>query len=166
MQISKLLRLKHCLQRHIESPSLNEFTRRYSSFLATLRARRRKQRRATKIKGESRAILRLCWTALKTNRCKKMKIYNTALKLSQFIHIMLRKIVLNSGQFLEYFWNFCGGLKLQGITNKKIPPLYLRKNLLATAGNLNVNEQTKYKSVPIFLLLFLAIERKPEIRNY
>ena len=48
---------------------------------------------------------------------------------------------------------------------KKIPPLYLRKNLLATAGNLKVNEQFKYKSVPIFLL-FLAVERKPEIRNY
>ena len=48
---------------------------------------------------------------------------------------------------------------------KKIPPLYLRKNLLATAGNLTVNEQTKYKSVPIFLL-FLAVERRPEIRNY
>ena len=48
---------------------------------------------------------------------------------------------------------------------KKIPPLYLRKNLLATAGNLKVNEQTKYKSVPIFLL-FLAVERKPEIQNY
>ena len=42
---------------------------------------------------------------------------------------------------------------------------YLRKDLLATAGNLKVNEQTKYKSVPIFLL-FLAVERKPEIRNY
>ena len=48
---------------------------------------------------------------------------------------------------------------------KKIPPLHLRKNLLATAGNLKVNEQTKYKSVPIFLFL-LAVERKPEIRNY
>ena len=48
---------------------------------------------------------------------------------------------------------------------KKIPPLYLRKYLLATARNLKVNEQTKYKSVPIFLL-FLAVERKPEIRNY
>ena len=48
---------------------------------------------------------------------------------------------------------------------KKIPPLYLRKNLLATAGNLTVNEQTKYRTVPIFLL-FLAVERRPEIRNY
>ena len=48
---------------------------------------------------------------------------------------------------------------------KKIPPLYLWKNVLATTGNLKVNEQTKYKSVPIFLL-FLAVERKPEIRNY
>ena len=45
---------------------------------------------------------------------------------------------------------------------KKISPLYLRKNVLATAGNLKVNEQTKYKSVPI-LLLFLAVERK--LRN-
>ena len=42
---------------------------------------------------------------------------------------------------------------------------YLRKDLLATAGNLKVNEQTKYKSVLIFLL-FLAVKRKPEIRNY
>ena len=62
------------------------------------------------------------------------------------------------------FWNFCCGLKLQGI-KKIIPPLYLRENLLATAGNLKVNAQTKYKSVPIFLL-FLAVERKPEKRNY
>ena len=51
---------------------------------------------------------------------------------------------------------------------KKIPPLYLRKNLLATARNLKVNEQTKYKSVPIFLLFLavIAVERKPEIGNY
>ena len=48
---------------------------------------------------------------------------------------------------------------------KKIAPLHLRKNLLATAGNLKVNEQTKFKSVPIFLL-FVAVERKPEIQSY
>ena len=30
---------------------------------------------------------------------------------------------------------------------------------------LKVNDQTKYKSVPIFWL-FLAVEKKPEIRNY
>ena len=42
---------------------------------------------------------------------------------------------------------------------------YLRKDLLAPAGNLKVNEQTKYKSVLIFLL-FPAVKRKPEIRNY
>ena len=100
MQISTLLRLKHCLRRYIESPSLNEFKRRYSSFPATFRALRRKQRSETKI------ILRLCWTALKTSRCKKMKIYNTALKRSWFIHIMLRKIVLNSRLFPEYFGIF------------------------------------------------------------
>ena len=39
------------------------------------------------------------------------------------------------------------------------------KNLLATAGNLKVNEQTKYKSVPV-VFLFVAIERKPSIQNY
>ena len=43
--------------------------------------------------------------------------------------------------------------------------LYIRKSLLATAGNLKVNEQSKYKSVP-FLFLSLGIERKPEIWNY
>ena len=49
--------------------------------------------------------------------------------------------------------------------SKNFPPLYLRKNLLATAKNLKVNKQTKYKSVPIFLL-FLTVERKPEIWNH
>ena len=67
----------------------------------------------------------------------------------------------NSRNILE-FW---GRLEVTG-HYKKIPPLYLKKNLLATAGNLKVHEQTKYKSVPIFIFLFLAIERKPEIRNY
>lgn len=46
---------------------------------------------------------------------------------------------------------------------KKIAPLYLRKNLLVTAGNLKVNGQTNYKLVPFFL--FLHIERKSEIWN-
>ena len=35
---------------------------------------------------------------------------------------------------------------------KKIPPLYLGKNLLVTAGNLKVNEQTKYLSVQFLLI--------------
>ena len=71
-----------------------------------------------------------------------------------------RKNVLNSRKIWEF-------LRWPEVTGhfKKIPLLYLRKNVLATAGNLKVNEQTKYKSVPIFLL-FLAVERKPEIRNY
>ena len=38
MQISTLLRLKHCLWRHIERTSRNEFKRRFSHFLATFRA--------------------------------------------------------------------------------------------------------------------------------
>ena len=40
----------------------------------------------------------LCLTALKTNSCKKMRIFNTILKLARFIHIMLRKNGLNSWQ--------------------------------------------------------------------
>ena len=35
MQISTFLRLKHCLRRHIESTSSNEFKRRFSYSLAT-----------------------------------------------------------------------------------------------------------------------------------
>ena len=62
-----------------------------------------------KIKGELRAFLRLRWTALKTNWCKKMWIDNTALKLARFIHIMLRKNVFNSWQFPEYFGIFLTG---------------------------------------------------------
>ena len=62
------------------------------------------------------AILLLCWTTLKTNHSKRMRIYNTELKLAKFIHIMLRKNLLNSRQFLEYFGIFGSGLKLQGIT--------------------------------------------------
>ena len=106
-------------------------------------------------------LLRLCGTALKTNRCKKMRICNTALKLARFIiHMMKRKNVLHSRNILEF-------LRPPEVTGhfKKIPLLYLRKNVLATPENLRVNEQTKYKSVPIFLL-FIAVERKPEIRNY
>ena len=90
-----------------------------------------------------------------------MRIYNTALNLARFIiHMMKRKNVLNSRNILEF-------LRRPEVTghHKKIPPLYLRKNSLATTGNLKVNEQTKYKSVPIFLL-FQAVERKPEILNY
>ena len=35
MQISTLLRLKHCLRHHVESTSRNEFKQRLSHFLAT-----------------------------------------------------------------------------------------------------------------------------------
>ena len=115
MQINRLLWLKHCLRRHIESPSLNEFKRRYSSFPATFRALRRKQRSETKI------ILRLCWTALKTNRCKKMTIYNTALKRSWFIYIMLRKIVLNSRLFPEYFGIFAAAWSYRALQKNSTP---------------------------------------------
>ena len=70
--------------------------------------------------------------------------------------------VLNSRQFPEYFGIFAR----PEVTGhyKKNPSLYLRKNLLATAGNLKVNEQTKYKSVPN--LLFLAAWRSRESQKY
>ena len=96
-------------------------------------------------------------------RCKKMRIYNTVLKLARFIHIVMEKCI-KFPALPGIFWNFWRRPEVTA-HYKKIPPLYLRKNLLATAWNLKVNEQTKYKSVPIFLL-FLAVERKPEIRNY
>ena len=58
---------------------------------------------------------------------------------------MLRKNVLNAWQFPEYFRIFGGRLKLQGITKKF--HLYISgKNILATAGNLKANEQSKHKS--------------------
>ena len=60
------------------------------------------------------------------------------------------KIVLNSRQFPEYF-GILGRPEVTG-HNKKIPPLYLRKHLLATAGNLKVKEQSKYRSAPIFFI--------------
>ena len=103
------------------STSRNEFKRRFSHFLASFRAtigavsqeqrfarknsrwRRRNQGSATEIKGELRAILRLRWTARKTNWCENMSTYDNSLKLARFIHIMLRKIVLNSRQLPEYF---------------------------------------------------------------
>ena len=169
MQISTLLRLKHYLRRHIERTSRNEFKRRFSSFLATVRATigsmsqqtlrtavyswefkmaTKKTAQRDEIKGELRArwgfiIPRWNFPGLFT-WCKG-KIY---------------WIPGNSRNILEF-------LRRPEVTRhyKKIPPLYLRKKLLATVGNLKANEQTKYKSVPIFLL-FLAVERKPEIRNY
>ena len=72
--------------------------------------------------------------------------------------MMKRKNLLNSRQFPEYFGFFAVALQKSSISISQ-------EKLLATAGNLKVNEQTKHKSVPIFLL-FLAVERKPEIRNY
>ena len=58
------------------------------------------------LRANLRTILLLCWTTLKTNQCKKMSIYNTALKLARFIHIVLRKNILNFWQFPEYFGIF------------------------------------------------------------
>ena len=43
----------------------------------------------------------------------------------------------------------------------------LRKNLLATAGNLKVNEQTKYKSVSIFFIpSYREKARNTELLNF
>ena len=60
--------LKHCLRCHIERTSRNEFKRRFF-LLARIQDGNEKIRavHATKIKRELRAILRLRWTARKTN---------------------------------------------------------------------------------------------------
>ena len=142
---------------------------KFSHFLATFRAkigqchkrhyeqrfplknsrwRRGKQRSDMKIKGKLRSILRLGWTTLKTSWCKKMRIYKTSLKLASSIHIMLRKNALHSRQkgsileFLTAAWSFFG-------ITKNYP--YVRKKLLATAGNLKVNQQSNYRSAPFFI---------------
>ena len=75
---------------------------------------------------------------------------------------LLWENVLNSRQFSEYFGIFAR----PEVTGhyKKILSLYLRKYLLAIAGNLKVNEQTKYKSVPN--LLFLAAWLSRESQKY
>ena len=91
-----------------------------------------------------------------------MRIYNTVLKLARFIHIMLRENVFNSRQFPEYFRIFGGDLKYRAF--QKNPPLYLRINLLATAGNVKVFEKSKYESVPIFF--YPQLLREPEILNF
>ena len=55
-------------------------------------------------------------TPLKTNCCKKMRIYHTALKPARFIHIMLRKNFLNSqqwGKILEFLATTWGCRALQ-----------------------------------------------------
>ena len=48
----------------------------------------------------------------------------------------------------KHFGIFGGGLKLVGITKKSIP---ISQKMPGTAGNLNVNEQSKYKSDQILL---------------
>ena len=62
----------------------------------------------------------------------------------------------------KHFEIFGGSGKLQGIT-KKIAPLYQEKIAVHCQESKGINEQSKYKSVPIFL--FLVIEGKPEICN-
>ena len=56
-----------------------------------------------KIKGGLRAILRLCWTVL---------------KLARFIQYNVKGKSIKFPAIPGIFWNFCGGLKLQGITKK------------------------------------------------
>ena len=61
----------------------------------------------------------------------------------------------NSRNILEFF-------RRPEVTGhyKKIPPLYLKKHLLATAGNFKVNEQTKYKSASSDFLVIPSCREK------
>ena len=56
-----------------------------------------------KIKGGLRTILQLCWTTL---------------KLARFIQYNVKGKCIKFPAIPGIFWNFCGGLKLQGITKK------------------------------------------------
>ena len=75
-----------------------------------------------------------------------MRIYYTMLKLSRFIHIMLRKKILNSCQrgnileFLAAVWSY------RALPKNSISIIYLGKKLPGTVRNLQVNEQSKFKS--------------------
>ena len=88
-------------------------------------------------KGTLKRLSRYVWTPL-------MNILTSKLGFKILIFVSERNVrnMESPIKFLaipRIFWNFFGSLKSQGIT-KKIPPLCLRKNLLATAGNLEVNE--------------------------
>ena len=47
-----------------------------------------------------------------------MRIYNTALKLNQVYSHDVKKKSIEFSVIPGIFWNFCGGLKLQGIRKK------------------------------------------------
>ena len=182
MQMSTLLRLKHCLRRHIERTARNEFKRRFSHFLATFRATigsvsqqtlrtavcSQEFKMATKKSGqrnENEGRIRGNFAAaLDRTENKLMWKYEHSWYLTETCQVYsynVKEKCIKFPAIVGVFWNFGGGLKLH---YKTIPPLYLRKSLLATAGNLKVNEQSKYKSGP-FLFLSLGIERKPEKRE-
>ena len=56
-------------------------------------------------------------------RCKKMGIYNNALKLARFIHIVKEKCIKFSA-LPGIFWNFWRQPEVTA-HYKKIPPLYI-----------------------------------------
>jgi len=86
----------------------------------------------------------LCVTPLKTNCCKKMRIYHTAMKLARFIHIMLRKNFLNSqqwGKILEFLATTWGCRVLQkNCCSVHVSPKKIDEQ---SAGNLKVSEKAK-----------------------
>ena len=152
MQISTLLRLKHCLQSHIESTSCNEFKRRFLHFLATSRAtigsavsqqtlrtvvyskefrwQWRNLRSATKIKDQLRAFCSCIGPHWKQIDVKRWGLIIPHWNLPQVYSHNVKENVLNSHQFLEKDWKFFWRPEVTR-HYKKIPSLYLRKNLLA-----------------------------------
>ena len=90
-----------------------------------------------------------------------MRIYNTTTETCKVYSHNVRGKCIKFLAIAGIFWNFGGGLKLQGITKKF--HLYISGKIylvMVSARNLKKNEKSKYKSVPFFSL-FLAIERKP-----
>ena len=71
-----------------------------------------------------------------------MRIDNTALKLARFILNNVKEKCIKFPAISGMCWNFFWRPEVRG-HYKTIAPLSLRKNLLATAGNLKVNEQSK-----------------------
>ena len=96
-------------------------------------------------------------------KMQKHEDLNIAQKRARFIHKMLRKthqIPRQKGNILE----FSEVARSRRVLIKNSTTIS-RETLFATAGNLKVNEQSKYKSVPIFFI-FLAMEVKPELFNF
>ena len=184
MQISTLLGLKHCLWHFIENTPRNEFKRRFfvfschfpcynqisvttniknSGLLVRIQGKEEHSAAQRKLRVSLGQFCSCVGPHWKQIDVKRWGFIIPRWNLPGLFTWCKGKMCWNSRQFPEYFGIFAAAWSYRAL--QKNSTAISQENLLASAGNLKVNERTKYKSVPIFLL-FLAVERKPEIRNY